>query len=277
MYRVYTKAFILIILCIVLVFVGLSYFAPSSFKNSVSAVKQLFSSSKTAQVIPDTKEERFEEGKQYKKLAAKITINPTVQQFIVQDQGKVQVIEFFGYACFWCQRLHPHLNEWAAKKPESIVFYRYPVYFNKGWDVLAKAYLIGEKLGSSCKLDKAFFTAIHQDHIDLGTEKKVEEFFVKQGVSQKKFQELYHSFELNRDYARANEIANAYEVIVSPAVVVNVPSGSYLITATSAGSEQAVIDIIQFLIDREYTASSSATSGAPASASASHSNAKACK
>lgn len=277
MYRVYTKIFFLVVLCIVLAFVGLSYFAPAAFKNNLSALKQLFSSSKTVQGIPETKSERFEEGKQYKKLSAKIAINPMVQQFIAQDQGKVQVIEFFGYACYWCQRLHPYLNEWAAKKPETIIFYRYPVYFNKGWDVLAKAYLIGEKLGSSCTLDKAFFTAIHQDHIDLGTEKKVEDFFVKQGVSQQKFQELYHSFELNRAYGKANEIANAYEVIVSPAVVVNVPSGSYLITATSAGSEQAVVDIIQFLIDREYSGSGSASSGSSASSSDAQSNAKACK
>lgn len=257
MYRVYTKIILCLTLIMTLGFLGLQYFNfkwPFPFKN-------IFSNARNEPVLPLTPQEPFEEGKQYKKLPAKVTSSPLVQQFIAADPGKIQVIEFFGYACFWCQRLHPFLNEWAAKKPENIVFYRFPVYFNKGWDVLAKAYYIGEKLGSSSTIDKAFFIALHKDHLDLSNEKKLEEFFQKQGVSQKKFQELYHSFEVNRAYAKGNEIANAYEIIVSPAVVLNLSTGSYLITASTAGSEQAVIDIIGFLIDRDLKASANSKAG----------------
>src|SRR5262245_2928158 len=42
----------------------------------------------------------YQEGKHYQKLTAKITTHPLVQQFVAADPGKVQVIEFFNYACF---------------------------------------------------------------------------------------------------------------------------------------------------------------------------------
>lgn len=246
MYRVYTKYFLWVLLVVALSFLAMQY-----FNLNLYSFKKIFSSSRAEPLKLEPVAERFEEGKQYKRLSAKITSSPSVQQFIAKDPGKIQVIEFFGYACFWCQRLHPYLNEWAAKNPENIVFYRFPVYFNKGWDVLAKAYYIGEKLGKSTSLDKEFFLALHKEHLDLGSEQKLEAFFQKQGVSSKKFQELYHSFEVNQDYTRGNEVANAYEITVSPAVVLNLSSGSYLITASTAGSEQSVIDIIAFLIDRD--------------------------
>jgi thiol:disulfide interchange protein DsbA len=254
MYRVYTKVFLCVILTIIIGFLGLQF-----FHANLSSFKRWFSSTPAEQPLANLPKERYEEGKQYKRISAQITTNPVVQEFIARDPGKIQVIEFFGYACFWCQRLHPFLNEWAAKKPEDIVFYRFPVYFNKGWDVLAKAYYIVEKLGSNNTLDKAFFQALHQEHLDLGNEQKLEAFFQKHGVSQQKFQELYHSFEVNRDYAKGNAIANAYEIIVSPAVVLNLSSGSYLITASSAGTEQGVIDIISFLIARDLKESKSAS------------------
>lgn len=257
MYRVYTKFFIGFFFIIALVFFGANYY----FNFNVYSLKQLFSYSKPEVIPVVVPAERFEEGKQYKKLPAKVTTSPIVQQFIAENPGKIQVIEFFGYACFWCQRLHPHLNEWAAKKPEDIVFYRFPVYFNKGWDVLAKAYYVVEKLGRNSTLDKEFFQAVHKDHLNLSDEKKLEDFFLKAGVSQKQFKTLFHSFEVNRAYEKGNEVANAYEIIVTPAVVLNLSSGSYLITASMAGSEQAVIDIIGFLIERDLKASSTSKAG----------------
>lgn len=264
MYRVYIKFLLGTVFVLALIFLGFYYTSPSfnaQIKTQISSqfhfLKNIFSAPKPEKIPTPLVTERFEEGKHYQKLSAKITTSPVVQQFIEKNPGKIQVIEFFGYACFWCQRLHPHLNEWAAKKPENIIFYRFPVYFSKGWDVLAKAYYIVEKIGKNSTLDKEFFLAIHKDHIDLSNEKKLEDFFLKQGISQKQVKELYHSFEVNRNYERGNEVANAYEIIVSPAVVLNLSSGSYLVTAVMAGSEQSVIDIIAFLIDRDLKAASS--------------------
>src|SRR5688500_16267284 len=76
----------------------------------------------------------FEEGTHYKKISASVTTKPEIQQFMARDPGKIQVISFFSYACLWCHRLHPYINNWVSQKPENVVFYRMPVVFNAGWD-----------------------------------------------------------------------------------------------------------------------------------------------
>src|SRR5579863_8613053 len=85
------------------------------------------------------KENTFEEGKHYKKLSAKITTDPEVIQFFSKNPNKIQVVEFFSYACFWCKRIHPVLNQWVDKHKDNVILYRVPVVFGQGWDVLAKA------------------------------------------------------------------------------------------------------------------------------------------
>lgn len=193
----------------------------------------------------------FQEGKHYQKLAAKITTQPLIQTFVSTDPGKIQVIEFFNYGCFWCERLHSSVNDWVAKKPGYVAFYRFPIVFNKGWEVLAKAYFMVEMLGQHHPLDVEFFKAVHQDNIDLSTEKKLQEFFAKYGVDDQKFAELYHSFTVTRAVAQSNELANAYQITASPAFILNTPSGSYLVTASMAGTEKAVLEVVEYLLAKE--------------------------
>lgn len=211
-------------------------------------------SSSNAQVgLPNSQaqNERFQEGKHYQKLSAKVTTQPVVQQLVALDPGKIQVIEFFNYACFWCQRLHPRVNEWEKTKPDYIALHRFPIVFNKSWEVMAKAYLIVQILNENKDLDPKFFQAIHTDNQDLSDEKLLQEFFVKNGVDQSKFLEMYGSFAVSRALAHSTELINAYQLIVSPAIVVNGPSGSYLVTASTAGSEAAILDVVNFLLEKE--------------------------
>lgn len=198
----------------------------------------------------------FEEGKHFQKLPVKITSSPIVQQFIAKDPGKIQVLAFFSYGCFWCQRLHPLVDQWRSKKPESVVFYRFPVNFHQGWDKLAKAYYMVEQMSRSQELDKEFFEAIHQKHSNLGDDKLLKEFFVKHGISEEKFNEMFNSFAVNRSYAQGNEIANAFQVTLSPIFIVNTPSGSYLLSAALAGSEQRVMETLEYLIKTTLTSNS---------------------
>lgn len=195
--------------------------------------------------------ERFEEGKHYKKLSAKITSSKEVQQFISEDKNKIQVLEFFSYACFWCQRLHPLMNEWAIKKPDYVTFYRFPVVFHAGWDKLAKAYYMVEQLGKSDTLDKAFFDAVLTQQLNLTDEAVLREFFVKQGIPETTFNEMYNSFAITRAMSRGNELGTAYQIVVSPAVILNMPSGSYFLTAAMVGTEQTMLDVMAFLINKE--------------------------
>lgn len=193
----------------------------------------------------------IEEGKHYRKIGPTVLLNKNVQELIAQDPGKIQVIEFFSYACFWCQRLHPIVNAWVEKMPSNVAFHRYPLQFHKQWVPLAKAYYVVKALGRSHELDPVFFKAIHETHINLPDEKLLQTFFAEHGVPEKQFLELYGSFTLNQEVAKANELGNAYEIAESPVLIVNGPSGSYIFSARMVGSEQGVIKVLEFLIERE--------------------------
>ena len=193
----------------------------------------------------------FEQGKQYRKIELKILEDKNVQQFIAQDPKKIQVIEFFNYGCFWCSHLHPVINNWVKQKPSNVVFYRFPLVFNKHWETFAKAYYVIKELNANEKLDEAFFTSLHQNHVDLSNEKILQNFFVEHGIPGKKFSELYNSFTINTELTKAKDLANAYQISVSPVIILNAPSGSYLLTAAMAGSEQGLIDVLNYLISIE--------------------------
>ncbi|HRA42688.1 MAG TPA: thiol:disulfide interchange protein DsbA/DsbL [Gammaproteobacteria bacterium] len=193
----------------------------------------------------------FEEGKHYHRISDEITADKNIQDFINEDPGKIQVIEFFNYGCFWCGRLHPILISWAQTKPVNVVFYSIPVVFNKKWETLGKAYFMVKNLRKTDVLDSEFFTAIHKNHIDLGDEKLLKEFFNEKGVSEKQFSELYQSFSVNSELARAVALANAYHIRLSPVIVVNAPSGSYLLTAKAAGTEEALKAVLNHVILEE--------------------------
>ncbi|HXH54686.1 MAG TPA: thiol:disulfide interchange protein DsbA/DsbL [Gammaproteobacteria bacterium] len=193
----------------------------------------------------------FEEGKHYHRISHELTAHKSIQEFISEDPGKIQVIEFFNYGCFWCSRLHPILISWAKTKPVKVVFYSIPVVFNKKWETLAKAYFIVKNLGKTETLDSEFFRSIHQNHVDLGEEKKLKEFFNEKGVPEKQFSELYQSFTVNSSLARAVALANAYHIALSPVIVVNAPSGSYLLTAKAAGTEEALKSVLNYVIAEE--------------------------
>lgn len=235
-------------------------FASASNSNKKNALaknqnqKQNMTSNQTgtsAQTGATDKITEFEEGKHYKKLPAKITSHKEIQQFIAEDPGKVQVIEFFSYACYWCQRLHPIIDEWIKNKPKNAVVYHVPVIFHPGWDKLAKAYYMVQELGKTQELDQAFFDAIHQNRVNLADEKLLKEFFIKHGIPEAKFNELYNSFSVARSVSKSNELSNAYQIVASPVIILNTKAGSYFISAAMVGSEQGAIDVLNYLIKRD--------------------------
>src|SRR5215475_7847129 len=82
--------------------------------------------------------------------------------------GKIEVIEFFSYACPHCAKFFPLINAWAAKQPKDVAFKKVPVSYGRPpWMNLARAYYALEATGDLRKLDGALFHAIHEEHQNL--------------------------------------------------------------------------------------------------------------
>ncbi len=144
-----------------------------------------------------------------------------------EDPGKIEVIEFFSYACSHCNEFNPILMKWKEKLPADVVFKKVPVSFNRPqWGALAKLYYALEATGNSAKFDPVVFTAIHRDRENLFSDNAIQSWLVKQsGIDGKKVVEAYRSFGVQTWAKRADEMVMAYKIPGVPALVID---GKYL-------------------------------------------------
>ncbi len=164
------------------------------------------------------------------------------------NPGKIEVIEFFSYACPHCSDLHPHLGRWAAKLPADVVLHRVPVGFNQPYyQLMARFYYALETLGELQKLDGAVFKAIHEKGLKLVDEKSLTEWVAAQGVDAKKFQDAFNAFGVVSKAKRADQLAQAARITGVPALVVD---GRYLVTGKEIKTLPDLLALTDKVIDK---------------------------
>jgi len=207
--------------------------------------------------IPDklvTGEHTFVEGEHYNRFPATVVARPEIKSFMAQDTHKIQVIEFFSYACYGCYRLQEKLENWQKTIAPEIHFYRLPVVFFPNWATLAKAYYTAAALNLESKLNHSLFAAIHEKKRDISQEAELKNFFEESQVPEAIFWGVYRSFEVERQFKKGNELSLAYQIAESPALIINGPTGSYLTSAFMAKSEDRLFILLAALLERELAA-----------------------
>jgi protein dithiol oxidoreductase (disulfide-forming) len=145
--------------------------------------------------------------------------------------GRIEVLEFFSYACPHCNEFYPLVSAWAAKLPKDVVFGRVPVGFNRPvWVNLARAYYALQASGDFAKLDGALFHALHEEHLQLVDEGSLAEWVGRSGGHADKFAAAYTSFGVNNDTARADEMVQSYTVDAVPTLAID---GRYIVLGDS--------------------------------------------
>jgi thiol:disulfide interchange protein DsbA len=147
------------------------------------------------------------------------------------DPGRIEVVEFFSYACPHCNDLNPLIHQWAGDLPRDVFFKRVPVSFNMPFYVLmAKLFYTLDTTGDLARLDAVLFNAIHEKGLKLVSEKNIADWAVSQGVDARRFSEAWNSFSVDSKVKRANQIANNHHIQSVPAVVID---GRYLVGGKS--------------------------------------------
>jgi thiol:disulfide interchange protein DsbA len=152
-----------------------------------------------------------------------------------ESGNKVEVIEFFSYACPHCAHLEAPLNGWLKKKPADVEFKRVPVIFNPSWGPFAQLYYALEALNLVDKLHSEVFKAVHEQKVRLEDPKVMADWIASKGVDRQKFLDTYNSFTVKSRTQRSNDVTRRYNVEFTPALVVN---GRFLTgpSMTSSGS-----------------------------------------
>ncbi|MDH3635260.1 MAG: thiol:disulfide interchange protein DsbA/DsbL [Gammaproteobacteria bacterium] len=196
------------------------------------AILMLISGSAAAQMT-------FTEGSDYQ------LVTPAVK---TSQPDKVVVTEVFWYGCPHCFRFEPYVERWSAGLPEGVVFEQVPSSLNPRWTEHARAYYAFKMMGAHDQTHKALFDAIHLKRQRLMSLDAIAEFAADMGLDEKLFRENAFSFPVETQIRKNIQKEKRYGHQGVPAVIVN---GKYLISASLAGSNERMIEIMNFLIAKE--------------------------
>lgn len=179
----------------------------------------------------------FEEGRHYTELAFPQEV----------ETGKqIEVREFFWYGCPHCYTLEPTLERWLGKKPKQIEFVRTPGTAPH-WLPHAQAYYAAESLGVVSKFHPAMFNAMHAQKRQIKDEASLLKLVAEQGIDAAKFKEALNSFGVRLKVEKAKRLNEAYTINTVPALVVD---GKYLTSPAMAGGDEAVIKVVEHLVQK---------------------------
>lgn len=169
--------------------------------------------------------------------------------------GKVEVLEVFWYACPHCYALEPFLAAWVKRKATYIDFRRVPVTWQPVHQSHARLFYALEALGKESALHSEIFDEMHVRKNYMfaqGNEAETlsaQVAFVKaHGISEADFTNAYHSFTVQTDLSKADDLVHRYHVDGVPTVIIN---GKYVTDVNMAGNPANLISIIDDLAASE--------------------------
>ncbi|MBI1990178.1 MAG: thiol:disulfide interchange protein DsbA/DsbL [Betaproteobacteria bacterium] len=168
-----------------------------------------------------------------------------IPQQPVATGERVEVIEFFFYACPYCNELEPLLERWRKRKPADIVFRRVPVVRHDSWVPLAKTYYALEAMGEAERLHAAVYHGIHVDDLALSQEKVLTEWLGKQGLDHDQFMAIYRSDAIREKVELSRRMTIDYEIKATPTLVVD---GRFLTSSGMTDGVPRVIPVLDGLI-----------------------------
>lgn len=183
----------------------------------------------------------FNEGVDYK------LINPAVK---TSNPDKVVVTELFWYGCPHCFRFEPYVERWSADLPDTVVFEQIPSIINPRWADHARTFYSLELMNKQEELHSKIFDAIHIKRQRIDQLDSIATFVAAQGVDEAKFRETFNSFSVDALLRKNFKKEEKYGHNGVPAVVVN---GKYLTSGSMAGSNERLIQVINFLVTKELS------------------------
>lgn len=172
-------------------------------------------------------------------------------QPVTAPAGKVEVIEFLWYDCQTCYVMQPLIEHWLAEHRDTVAYSRLPAVTGDNMVYFARVFYAAQALGVLEQATPALFAAIHRYARPLDTDDQLAEFFGDLGVERARFLSAFRS-SATADKVRDAKLMNRrYDVQGAPTLVV---AGRYRIDPTMVASPDAMIEELDFLVQRELKA-----------------------
>ena len=164
------------------------------------------------------------------------------------NNGKVEVLEFFWYECPHCNEFEPVLDAWEKKQSKDVSLKRVPVAFRPDFTDQQKLFYTLEALGRLNDLHVKVFQEIHVNGNRMRKPEQMVAWAEKQGIDRKKFMDTFQSFSVAAKVTQAQTLSGAYQVDSVPMLAVD---GQYTTSASIAGgTHQAALQVVDFLVGK---------------------------
>lgn len=173
------------------------------------------------------------------------------------DNGKVSVVEVFWYGCPHCYHFKPMVEAWEKKLPSFVDFSMLPAPFGGAWNTSAQAFYSAKALGVLSKVHDPLFDAIAGEHKRLNSESSFAKFFARYGVKPEDFKQAWNSFGVHAKLRQATAFVHTAQISGVPTMVV---AGKYKVDAEMAGSQEKMLEVVNYLIRKTRKAQSTQAS-----------------
>jgi thiol:disulfide interchange protein DsbA len=158
--------------------------------------------------------------------------------------GKVEVVEVFGYTCIHCAHFQPVIGAWQKKQPSYVRFTPLPAAFGGYWMPYARAYYAAAKLRVLDKTHEAMFKALHETGslpIQNASAEEIAAFYAGYGADPKAFVAAMRSPATDLLLDRSKDFALATGIEGTPTIVVN---GKYRVTGRNFDDTLRITDYL---------------------------------
>jgi thiol:disulfide interchange protein DsbA len=165
----------------------------------------------------------------------------------IESPGKIEVLEFFWYACPHCFHFEPVLEPWVRKLPPDVRFIRVAVAFGEyRKEFHQRLYYTLEALNLVDALHAKVFQRFHVQHRPIDREADLVDFAHENGIDPDKFKQTFNGFSVQTRISRADRLAEAYEVDGTPEIGVQ---GRFRTAPSMAGDEVRSLAVTDYLIN----------------------------
>ncbi|CAN5764995.1 thiol:disulfide interchange protein DsbA/DsbL [soil metagenome] len=159
--------------------------------------------------------------------------------------GKIEVVEFFWYACPHCNAFEPRWEAWQKAAPKDVFVRRVPVAFRDDFVPLQRLYYVLEAMGKVDELHKKVFYAIHVERLPIDKEATMAAWIEKQGIDKAKFIEMYNSFSISSKARKASQLQETFKVQGVPALGI---AGRFYTDGSLAQSMDKALAVTEYLL-----------------------------
>lgn len=193
---------------------------------------------------------------EFKELSQKINIqlkkSDEKYHFIKNENEdvKYEVVYFFSYGCPYCYHFDPLITEWSSNKQKDVSFIKVPATFQEGWDVLANAFTIKEKLNLNKDFDENIFKTIHEKKYDLKNFDSLRSYFINNyNIDYTNFNKEYNSFTTITKKNQYDKWADELFIEGTPTIAIITKDGTVYKTSTGmTGDDLSTIVSIEYIL-----------------------------